>query len=108
MESTTIWAVISTFIATIGSTQFLSYMQSRRRDKQALLDKEEAKKTSYINDYEARIKKLEDQLEESEEENRKLNTQIIELSRQVAILSTKLEILEVNQKLSRKKERLDE
>ena len=70
MEATTVWAVISTLIITLGSTSVLNYLQTKRRDKCKEREREDREKLSYIDDYEARIKKLEDEIDEREKENR--------------------------------------
>lgn len=102
MEATTVWAVISTLIITLGSTSVLNYLQTKRRDKCKEREREDREKLSYIDDYEARIKKLEDEIDEREKENRNLRDQVYELAKQVAILSTKLELIELAQKKERK------
>lgn len=91
MDNNSIWAVIITLITTLGGTTAFRYYEKRamRRERDEDFIRHDCKE---------RIAKLEALLEESSREKDELRTMVLELTKEVAALSVKVEFFEKQKK----------
>jgi len=91
MDQNSIWAVIITLVTTLGGTTAFRFYEKRamRRERDEDFIRHDCKD---------RIAKLEMLLEASSKEKDELRQMVLELTKEVAALSVKVEFFEKNQK----------
>lgn len=89
MDNNSIWAVLITLITTLGGASAFRYYEKRaiRRERDEDFIRHDCKD---------RIAKLEALLEESSKEKDELRSMVLELTKEVAALSVKVEFFEQN------------
>ncbi len=92
MDQTNIWAVVITLITTLGGASAFRYYEKRAQ-------KRERDEDFIRHDCKDRIAKLEALLEASSKEKDELRSMVLELTKEVAALRTKVEFFENRPKL---------
>jgi predicted RNase H-like nuclease (RuvC/YqgF family) len=92
MDQSNIWAVIITLITTLGGASAFRYYEKRAQRRE--------KDEDFIrHDCKDRIAKLEALLEQSAREKDELRSMVLELTKEVAALRTKVEFFESKPRL---------
>lgn len=91
MDQSNVWAVLITLITTLGGASAFRFYERRalRRERDEDFIRHDCKD---------RIAKLETLLEQSSREKDELRAMVLELTKEVAALSVKVEFFEKNQK----------